>query len=422
VKQPWRNSPQLVTPTLSPGDAADVNLAGYVNFDPLYNFADMQYWGRIGIGSPRQPANVIFDTGSSDLWVQSQVYEPRHSSSSSDSRSSSAVQYGMGKVAGHIFVDDVAIGDSVAYGQRFMVMKQQTSAMASVLSGGVLGLAFPSLSNTGETVSQHLLGQSGVSEFCFVLTDTTEGSYLVLGPPLPEWYESGSLVYAPVIYDAWWLFEATMTVGRYKQPGSYMLDTGCSFLGLPPSVYGQIISELLPGNTQSKCAPQPGAAYLMCPCDIASAMNDVDLAVGGKTFTLHPDALLIPTDAACTGSACQCTLAIMQIGAGFPVILGDAFMRTVLAIFDVKNRRVGLAQRRPVSLHASLPPPLPNFGSTASLYHTRSTASLFMALIAGCFFLVISTIRLLFCVPAPSVDPAADEGYVVCEGGDDRLL
>merc|ERR1719461_1077407 len=87
---------------------------------PLTSYKQSQYYGTIQIGSPKKDFIVLFDTGSSNLWVPASnctncasghaQYDPASSSTFHPNGTAFNIRYGTGSMKGFVVHDDVYLG------------------------------------------------------------------------------------------------------------------------------------------------------------------------------------------------------------------------------------------------------------------------------------------------------------------------
>ncbi|MFS7905815.1 putative phytepsin [Helianthus anomalus] len=152
----------------------------------LSNYMDAQYYGEIGIGTPPQKFTVVFDTGSSNLWVASAncyfslafftqsislasqfpirkmvrcpllvpfnmpSYHIRIITIICYSGKSAAIQYGTGSISGFFSQDVIKLGDLVVKEKDFIeaTIEPGITFLAAKFDG-ILGLGFQEISVGG---------------------------------------------------------------------------------------------------------------------------------------------------------------------------------------------------------------------------------------------------------------------------------
>lgn len=230
----------------------------------LKNYMDAQYFGEIAIGTPPQKFTVIFDTGSSNLWVPSSKcyfsvpclfhtkYKSGQSSTYKKNGTSAAIQYGTGAVSGFYSQDSVKIGDLVVQNQDFIEATREPGVTFLVAKfDGILGLGFQEIS-VGHSVPvwYNMVNQGLVKEpvFSFWLNRNTtgeEGGEIVFGGVDSKHFK-GEHTYVPVTQKGYWQFDMGDILIKGAPTGSCdgkcsaIADSGTSLLAGPTTVITMI--------------------------------------------------------------------------------------------------------------------------------------------------------------------------------------
>ncbi|TYI78064.1 hypothetical protein E1A91_D06G185000v1 [Gossypium mustelinum] len=230
----------------------------------LKNYMDAQYYGEIGIGTPPQKFTVIFDTGSSNLWVPStkcyfsvacffhSKYKASESSTYKKNGKSASIQYGTGAISGFFSNDNVKVGNLVVKDQEFIeATKEPGVTFMAAKFDGILGLGFKEIS-VGEAVPvwYNMVKQGLIKdqEFSFWLNRNVGeemGGEIVFGGVDPNHYK-GKHTYVPITQKGYWQFDMGDVLIGDKPTGycaggcAAIADSGTSLLAGPTTVITMI--------------------------------------------------------------------------------------------------------------------------------------------------------------------------------------
>ncbi|NXI46478.1 PEPC protein, partial [Galbula dea] len=138
------------------------------------------YFGEISIGTPPQNFLVLFDTGSSNLWVPSTYCQTpacaNHAKFNSSLSSTFwgigatySLRYGFGDVWVALGYDTVTIQNMVVKNQEFgLSLEEPTRPFYYLGFDGILGMAYPGVGIGGyKTLLQNMLQQNQLAEPIF---------------------------------------------------------------------------------------------------------------------------------------------------------------------------------------------------------------------------------------------------------------
>jgi cathepsin D len=331
----------------------------------LSDYLNAQYYGPITIGTPPQNFRILFDTGSSNLWVPCkgcsftdiacdlhQKFNCKASTTCNETSLGFSIQYGSGSMEGHVDYDRVCFGDPSS---NFCTDNKQGFACATAEPGlafvaakfdGILGMGFDTISvdHLMQPMDQ-IFANSAICPskvFAFWLSRDPNGAHggeMTLCGTDPAHY-TGTIAWEPLTKtDYWRINMGSLSIGStvYSSNVSAIVDTGTSLLAGPTDVVRRIqqfigASEVINGEYS-------------VPCEKVPTLPDVTITLGGQQFTLQGKDYILEIDQFFQKICLSGFFGIDIPPPNGPLwILGDIFIGKFYTVFDAGNKQVGFAQ------------------------------------------------------------------------------
>ncbi|KMY89626.1 lysosomal aspartic protease [Drosophila simulans] len=330
----------------------------------LANGFNLEYTIRLCIGTPPQCFNLQFDTGSSDLWVPSakcpstneacqkhNKYNSSASSSHVEDGKGFSIQYGSGSLTGFLSTDTVDIDGMVIRNQTFAeAVDEPGSAFVNTIFDGIIGMAFASISGGIATPFDNIIRQGLVKHPVFSVYLRRDGTSQLGGEVIWGGIDRsiyrGCINYVPVSMPTYWQFTANSVKVRdilLCNGCQAIADTGTSLIAVPLRAY-KAINKVLN-------ATDAGDGEAFVDCNNLCKLPNVNLNIGGTTYTLTPKDYIYKVQADNNQTLCLSGFSYLQ--GNLLWILGDIFLGKVYTVFDVGKERIGFAKLKKHSSYSA---------------------------------------------------------------------
>ena len=321
------------------------------------NTFNMEYTGIIQLGKSKQSFNVALDTGSSLLWVRdpSTKYPNTYNCIDKDNcigdiTHLERIYYGGGTVLGYMATAMVTIGD-MTIPKYNMVMAINFATDPSEIDDGILGLALGEHSNLYPTIIQKLKSSGLISKGLFsIYLGNYRNSYkqntgeLIFGG-YDASYAEGDFQYVSIVEQKRWVANLnSISLGNKGKIAAHyrlrvLFDTGSSYLTFPADVTLALVDQA--NALGLNCVINPDNELFHCDCKARRYLPDLIFEFDGFSLNLPASEYVYSANSRC----------ILPINTKMLqqdlVILGDVFLASFYTIYDIDNRRVGLAKAVP---------------------------------------------------------------------------
>lgn len=348
----------------------------------LSNTKNIQYTGKISIGSKNQPFNLIFDTASPWLWVlpSSQDSPSKSWFNCSDSTScryqkQASGHYDIGtywmfannqNVQGDIVWDNIALDDHQGcFNQSFLVLQNDyTNLIGGDAVDGICGLS-PKNDKNLSTIMDQLFSSGQIQQkmFSLYLDDNIEAyeddSSAILFGGVDSSYYTGNFLKVRAIDSYYW---QTYLNSTYLSLGSNsitvkikavqaLIDSGSDIIKMTPSDFGAFTDNLKDQFGMS-CSRDINRDYACtCPGGDISGYPNITLILDSQVFTLTPnmyltvksDSCVLLLDGCLTSSSNMPSDRLQTINTANYIILGSPFLRAYYTVFSVDDMSMSFA-------------------------------------------------------------------------------